>query len=121
MRILTIALLSLGPAFAAGRPQTAVPLFFIPNTGQGTPGAGYLAKGSGLTASFSPDGVTFLMGSESVRMEFEGANARRRLEGGERLPGSVNFLRGDPGEWRSGIPMFGSVVYRDLYSGIDMV
>jgi uncharacterized repeat protein (TIGR01451 family) len=61
------------------------------------------------------------MGEASVRMEFEGANPRRWLEGRERLPGRVNFLRGDRAEWRVGIPTYGSVVYRDLYPGIDMV
>jgi hypothetical protein len=96
-------------------------LFFIPNSGQAPSRAGFLAKGSGLNASFTPDGVSFRMGETSVRMEFEGANPRRRLEGGERLPGRVNFLRGDPTEWRTGIPTYGSVVYRELYPGIDMV
>jgi len=56
-----------------------------------------------------------------VRMEFEGANPHQRIEGGERLPGHVNFLRGERSEWRVGIPTYGSVVYRELYPGIDMV
>ena len=121
MRTLLIALLANGSALAAGHPLSTVPLFFVPTAGQGTHGSGYMAKGSGVTASFSWDGVAFRMGRSSVRMEFEGASRRHHLEGGERLPGRVNFLQGDQGTWRLGLPMYSSVVYRELYPGIDMV
>ena len=114
-----MALLANGAVLAGGRPLSTIPLFFIPSAGPS--GAGFLAKGSGLTASFSPGGVVYRMGETSVQMAFEGANPRCRLEGGERLPGRVNLLQGEQSHWRSGIPMYGSVVYRELYPGIDMV
>ena len=120
-RTLLLALLANGAALTAAGPVSTVPLFFVPDSGQAPSSAGFLAKGSGLNASFTPDGVSFRLGETTVRMEFEDANPRRRLEGEERLPGRVNFLRGERSEWRVGIPTYASVVYRELYPGIDMV
>jgi uncharacterized repeat protein (TIGR01451 family) len=121
MRTLLIALLANSAVLTGGGSPSFLPLFFVPNAGQAPAETRFLAKGSGLTTFFSPDGVAFRMGETSVHMAFEGANPQPLLEGRERLPGHVNFLQGDKAQWRTGIPMYGSVVYRDLYPGIDMI
>jgi hypothetical protein len=57
-----------------------------------------------------------------VRLQFIGENPSPNAEGLDALPGVVNVLRGsDSGRWRSGIPTFRAVRYRDVYPGIDVV
>jgi uncharacterized repeat protein (TIGR01451 family) len=114
-------LVSFAALAAVPTPAAVLPLFFIPNTGQAPAAAKFLAKGSGLTASFGTDGVAFRVGSTSLQMTFEGADPRCRPEGERQLSGHVNFLQGPRESWHSDVPMYGSVVYRDLYRGIDMV
>lgn len=58
----------------------------------------------------------------AVRMQFVGADAQAPMTGLDRLPGKVNYLLGsDPASWRTGIPTYGKVQYRDVYPGIDAV
>ncbi len=80
-----------------------------------------MAKGSGLTASFTASGVSYRTEHGAISLEFENTGPRRRLEGGERLPGQVNFLLGERPGPQAGLPMYGSVRYRELYPGIDLV
>lgn len=57
----------------------------------------------------------------AVRLRFDGANSNVRIAGGNRLKGTVNQYRGRaPDGWRTGIPTFGAVHYRDLHPGIDL-
>jgi uncharacterized repeat protein (TIGR01451 family) len=121
MRILLVVLIANGAALAANPVKDAVPLFFIANHGQAPPAVRFMAKGSGLTAYFSPGEALFRVAGRSVRMRFEKANPSPRIEGMERLPGHANFLIGAQRDWRSDVPLYGAVVYRGLYPGIDMV
>ncbi|HEX8556743.1 MAG TPA: SBBP repeat-containing protein, partial [Pyrinomonadaceae bacterium] len=57
-----------------------------------------------------------------VGMSFVGANPRAVVEGEGRLAGRVNYLVGrDPSKWRTGVPTFAGVRYRELYPGVDLV
>jgi Beta-propeller repeat len=52
---------------------------------------------------------------------FVGANQRVRMQARERLPGTVNSLRGnDPARWRTGLPRHAAVRYRHLWPGVDL-
>jgi uncharacterized membrane protein len=121
MRNLLVALIANGAALAASPVKDAVPLFFIANQGQAPPAVRFMAKGSGLTAYFSPGEALFRVAGRSIRMQFEQANPSPRIEGMERLPGHANFLIGAQRDWRPDVPLYGAVVYRGLYPGIDMV
>jgi hypothetical protein len=58
----------------------------------------------------------------SIRMKFLGSNPKARIEGLDRLPGISNYFVGnDPKKWRTNIPHYGKVRYRDVYPGIDLV
>lgn len=58
----------------------------------------------------------------SIRLYFEGADARAVLAPLEELPGKVNVIAGsDPSRWRTGIPTYGKVRCQGLYPGIDLV
>jgi hypothetical protein len=68
----------------------------------------------------SPD-TTIRRRGVVVRMKFQGANPSVVLEGVDELEGKVNIFRGkDPDKWKTGIRTFGGIVYRDLYSGVDL-
>jgi hypothetical protein len=121
MRNLLVALLANGAALAANPVKDAVPLFFIANHGQAPSAVRFMAKGSGLTAYFSPGGALFRVAGRSVHMQFEKANPSPLIEGIERLPGHANFLIGAPRDWRPDVPLYGAVAYRALYPGIDVV
>lgn len=57
-----------------------------------------------------------------LRLKMLGANAGARVEGQDDLPGKVNYFIGnDPDKWRSNIPTYRRVYYKDVYAGIDIV
>jgi hypothetical protein len=112
--ILNRAVLGLTPG------QDWVPLFFVANQGQSPSAARFMANGSGLTAHFLPGEIELRIGGVKVSMRFEGANPKHRVEGNGRLPGHANFFSGSESNWRVNLPLYESVVYRELYPGIDM-
>ena len=133
-------------AFQAYREQ---PLRFIANAGQLDARVRYYAQGSGYGFYLSPQEAVFGFvkpAAEGARrgasvvsaaavarqqsrssgyalaLRFLGANPDVRVEGAARAPGVVNYLIGsDPDRWRTGLPTFEQVVYRDLWPGIDML
>jgi hypothetical protein len=58
----------------------------------------------------------------TIRMKLVGANANAAMEGVDRLPGISNYFIGnDPKKWRTRIPHYAKVKYRQVYPGIDLV
>jgi hypothetical protein len=107
----------------------ALPLSFIPNVGQVDPVVAYTVNGHRSTLYFTPDMVVITAheGTKNqpvthiIRQTFPGSAASPVIESADQLPGGANFFIGnDPSRWRSNVPMFGSVVYHDLYPGIDL-
>jgi len=108
----------------------SLPLQFVANAGQTDPRVDFTAHALGGTLFFSPDEVVFsLPGADDeraarsvVRLRLVGADPDPALEGREPLAGVANyFLGNDPAQWRSNMPTYGAVVYRAVYSGIDLV
>jgi hypothetical protein len=57
-----------------------------------------------------------------VRMKFEGADPHAKVVGLDKLPGIVNYFIGrDPSMWRTNIPTYQKVEYKQIYPGIDLV
>ena len=55
-------------------------------------------------------------------MRFEGADPHAEGVGLDRLPGIVNYFIGsDSSKWRTNIPTYQKVEYKDVYPGIDLV
>ena len=111
-----------------GRP--ILPLHFIENVGQTDPTVRYLAAGVRQTLFFTPSGIVFsarrrLEGhtllAPDVRLVFIDANSETTIDGLDRLPGKANYVgTGENGLSEKQAGMFGAVVYRDLYPGIDL-
>lgn len=106
---------------AASTSADRVPLFFAENAGQASAPVRFVAQGSGGSAWFSPGEVAFRAGNALVRIVAIGSNSSATIEGVGRLSASANFLIGPETDWRLGVRLYRSVVYRDLYPGIDMV
>ena len=108
-----------------------LPLTFISNAGQTDPAVRFHINAAEHTIFFSPSEVVFStshqsedesMASSVVRLRFAGANPSPVLEGLHQQPGVANFFIGnDPIEWRTSVPTYGTVAYRGLYPGIDLV
>lgn len=57
-----------------------------------------------------------------VRLRLAGADPSAAATGLEALPGKINYLVGsDPARWRTDVPRYARVAYRDVYPGIDLV
>ncbi len=57
-----------------------------------------------------------------VRMRYVGANSKFQVVGQDKLPGTVNHLVGnDAAQWKTKIPIYAKIRYRDLFPGIDAV
>lgn len=100
--------------------KDSMPLFFLANRGQAPRQVCFLAKGSGWTAFFDAGETAFRGAGTTLRMRFLGTPARPP-EAGKRLPGVANFLTGSRDQWLLKQPLYGSIAYRDLYPGIDLI
>ncbi|MDQ3802154.1 MAG: SBBP repeat-containing protein [Acidobacteriota bacterium] len=113
-----------------------LPLSFELNAGQTDEQVKFLSRGQGFTL--------FLTGRETVlslrkgsgdggggggqspngvlRLRLEGANQEPEVVGQDELAGKSNYFIGDdPDEWKTGVPNFSRVRYREVYPGIDQV
>lgn len=57
----------------------------------------------------------------NIKLSFVGANPHPRIETNDRLNTTASYFLGDdPSQWRSDVPIWGSVRYIDLYPGVDL-
>jgi len=56
-----------------------------------------------------------------VKLDFVGASAEVRPEGTEETGAVISYFKGKPEEWKTGLPTYSKVVYRELWPGIDLV
>jgi hypothetical protein len=60
--------------------------------------------------------------SAVLRMGLVGAARKPLVSGLEELPGKANYFIGnDPAKWRTNVPTYAKVHYREVYPGIDLV
>jgi len=109
-----------------------VPVYFVPNQGQTADGVSFYVKGADKTVYFASDSVTFAMNyparSENegeserwvVKLDFLGAREDVEPEGLEKTGASISYFRGKPEEWKTGLPAYSGIIYRDLWPGIDL-
>ena len=129
---------------ASNKPQVVenygkLPLSFEANQGQTDNRVDFLSRGSGYTLFLTPTEAVLALRKppasevgkvesnvateEAVlRMKLVGANASPRVSGLEELPGKSNYFIGnDPKKWRTNVPHYAKVQYRDVYPGVDLV
>jgi hypothetical protein len=60
--------------------------------------------------------------SAVLRLKLLGANPAAKVSGEEELPGKANYFIGnDPGKWRTNVPTYAKVNYKDVYPGVDLL
>jgi uncharacterized repeat protein (TIGR01451 family) len=124
-----------------------LPLEFIPNAGQTDSRVSFYIKGSDRTVYFTPDGVTLALYKESeadqpkqikvpagpgdmdtgstkswvVKIDFVGAKKGVEPEGLDKTGAVFSYFKGKREDWRTGLPGYRKIIYRDLWPGIDLV
>jgi hypothetical protein len=113
----TEAVLALArPAGVAGGPADGIQAAQVRGPAQFRAQAGLA-----ITSSQFPGGVTPAEPAV-LRMKLVGANTGARLEGVEELPGKSHYFIGnDPKKWRTNVPHYARVRYRNIYPGVDLV
>src|SRR6266568_2072822 len=126
-----------------------LPLTFEANRGQTAPEVKYLSRGRGYGLFLTPTEAVLVLEHPSardsqrvaelsptlgrprgasvtyktaLRLRLEGARTEPQIVGLEEEPGKVSYLIGnDAREWRTGIPTYAKVRYRDVYPGVDLI
>jgi len=120
----------------AAEAYSKLPLRFEANQGQVDSRVRFLAQGPGYTLFLtSSEAVLALPApsragkpsadrehSSTMAMRLVGANPASRISGSEELEGKSNyFIKNDPAKWRTNIPNYAKVRYREVYPGVDLV
>jgi hypothetical protein len=109
-----------GPGAAGAR----VPVVFEANRGQVDAQVKFLSRGPGFTL-FITAAETILADrrtGERVRLRLVGARPEPEVVGLEPLPGRTHYFIGqNPLHWRTNVPTYARVAYREVYPGIDAV
>jgi hypothetical protein len=125
------------------------PGFFVPNLGQWDHAARFVYRNGPMTLFLEDRGWVLdlverpvdrktephavhqaMAGGRDVDQKFRGVALRMTFEGDDHVPDTVGekkfpghhnyFLGDDESRWRTGVPLFGSVRYDNLYPGIDL-
>jgi len=85
----------------------------------------YYARGHRFGFFLTPGAMTLALDRQdesdplALSLRFVGANPAARLEGAGPA-GEANYFHGsDPAAWRTRVPQYNAVIYRDLWPGIE--
>ncbi len=125
-----------------------LPLYFIENHGQVDDHVAYYVQGKDASVYFAPTGATFVLRQSAapdgttaqlqrvalhaprpasepppdvLTLDFVGANPRVRPQGRDKTAAVISYFRGAREQWQTGLPTYSSVVYPELWPGIDLV
>jgi hypothetical protein len=109
-----------------------VPVYFVPNGGQVDEEVAFYIEGAEKTVFFTADGLTLALNSPKkskgfgperwvVKLDFFGAAKGVTPEGLEKTGAVISYFRGKPEDWKAGLPTYSSIIYRDLWAGIDLI
>jgi uncharacterized protein (TIGR03437 family) len=123
---LALAVVPLTAAPSTPLPAITLPLAFEQNAGQTDPQVKYLTRGQGGTLWLTEEGPVLGIAEKArlavVRMRFDGGRRSPKIEGVNATSGISNYFIGnDPAKWRTDVPQFEKVRYRDVYPGIDVI
>ena len=101
-----------------------LPLVFEPNRGQSNEQVKFLSRAGGHTMFLTATETVLSTDKPDspVRMKLLAANPAPQVEGLDQLPGQSNYFIGnDPSKWRTHVPNYARVKYRNVYPGVDVV
>ncbi len=106
------------PALAASLPA----LTFEANHGQMDNRYQFLARRGTYSVAVSAQEALFSLRGSTVRLQWLGANPSADAAGLQPQAAATNYLTGaDAKQWRTGVPHFARIQYRDLFPGVDIV
>ncbi|MBF0338966.1 MAG: SBBP repeat-containing protein, partial [Nitrospirae bacterium] len=121
-----------------------LPLYFIENDGQVDKRVRFYEKGASHATWFTKDGVYVSLTKgetskqqsarglppekhsrgvrqETVKLSFKGANPNVEIVPEDMQDGRVNYFIGnDSAKWKTDVPTYRSILYRNVYDGIDV-
>ena len=102
-----------------------LPLAFEPNVGQGPSDQIFLTRSGIMQMGFSADSLDFRLPSTSengsLGMTLVGANKNVKIEASEKGVGESNYILGNQqSAWKTHIPQYGRITYKEIYSGVDL-
>lgn len=97
-------------------------LAFVSNAGQAPPAVYMEARTSSGLMTFMAGAIELRPAQgNALRMVYVGTNPHQVVAGADRLPGVMNFYRGDDAtQWRGNVPTYAAVTYEQLYAGITL-
>lgn len=103
-----------------------LPLAFEPNEGQAGSEADFVSRGPGYSLLLSAGEAVLALhsstGARPLKMRLLGANTAAKARAEEQLLGKSNYYIGnDPSKWRTKIPNYGKVRYKQVWRGLDVV
>ena len=104
--------------------EAELPLRFEPNQGRWDSSVKYAAHAGGFTMALTGRGASlYFAGAKSRRIDISLLNSSSspEIEGTNPLQLRTNYFVGKRENWRTGVPNYGAVRYRGVYSGIDLV
>ncbi len=121
------------PMFSPAAPMPRVaarygqlPRSFVPNLGQSDAVVHYQAHAMDGLLFFEDAAVVLSLpatgsGQQVIHLHFDGISETHRVVDAEQLPGKVNYLIGNqPSGWLTDVPTYRSIIYEQLYPGIDL-
>jgi hypothetical protein len=133
MRSFGIALFASAVSLLAGAPRDVaapqaqaamarVPLHFEANQGQWNPAVRYTAHARQYTVLLTPTGPALAFGSgRRVDLTFDGSSRAPEMQALDRTAVPTSYFVGPKDRWRTEVPNYSRVRYRDVYPGIDVV
>jgi len=108
---------------AALTPAASVPaLTFEANQGQIDRRYQFLARRGTYSVAVSAQEALFSLPGSTVRLQWLDANPNATPAGRQPQSATTNYLTGaDAKQWRTGVPHFARIEYRDLFPGVDIV
>jgi Beta-propeller repeat len=109
---------------AAGTAGTPLPVVFEANQGQADARVKFLSRAPGYALFVTQSGVILAdrRAGQTVRVRLLGAQQDPEIVGLKPLPGRSHYFLGrNPANWRTNVPTYGAVAYRNAYPGIDAV
>jgi Beta-propeller repeat len=100
--------------------RSPAPLRFEPNSTPTGPETTFVARAPNRTIHLGPAGVTVRAGQSDLKMNVIGGNSNAEPSPSDPQETRVNYLVGNPEEWRTGVSTYRSVAYHEIYPGIDI-
>jgi hypothetical protein len=127
-----------------------LPLYFVENRGQADDRVAYYIEGKDKSIWFTSEGLTYSITERaddksgereklqpvalnlsgevtsrpekwSVKLDFIDANPKVRPVGREQTPTTFSYFKGQRQDWKRGLKTYSSVVYENLWDGIDLI